>query len=52
VGDEESFQIITAYELQQGGEVFPLDSPGQFKAYRGMEQVTFFEQLKNAIAGK
>lgn len=52
VGDEDSFQIITAYELQQGGKVFPLDYSGQFEPYRGMEQVTFFEQLKNAIAGK
>ena len=52
VGDEDSFQVITAYELQQGGKVFPLDYSGQFGPYTGMEQVTFIGQLKNAIAGK
>lgn len=51
VGEEDSFQVITAYELQ-GGRVLPLDSSGQIEPYRGMEQVTFFGQLKNAIAGK
>ena len=52
VGDEDSFQVITAYELRQEGKVFPLDDSGQFGLYRGMEQVTFIGQLKNAIAGK
>jgi len=51
VGDEESFRVITAYELR-GSKIFPLDFASQFKAYRNMEQGRFFEQLKNAIAGK
>jgi hypothetical protein len=52
VGDEDSFQVITAYELQQGGKVSPLDASGKFEPYSGMEQATFIGQLKNAIAGK
>ncbi|HWW74183.1 MAG TPA: hypothetical protein VNZ44_02235, partial [Pyrinomonadaceae bacterium] len=51
VGEEDSFEVITAYELQ-GGRVLPLDDSDKFEPYTGMEQVTFFGQLKNAIAGK
>jgi len=52
---EENYSILTGYELK-AGRVALLDNPGgnthPIAEYKGVEQTTFLETLRNAIAGK
>jgi len=46
---ENSFHIITGYELRDG-RVYPLDSDAsQFRVYDGMDEVPFLKQVQEAI---
>jgi len=48
-GLAQTFDVITAYELRDN-KVFPLDSPQQFDAYRGMDEEKFLRVLRDVIA--
>ncbi|HEX8922417.1 MAG TPA: hypothetical protein VF766_13160 [Pyrinomonadaceae bacterium] len=50
--DDDSFSIITGYELREG-KVHPLDNDAsQFRIYEGVDEVHFLHQVREAIAAQ
>jgi hypothetical protein len=49
IPESEDFEIITAYELGSSG-VIALDTPGQFKKYDGMDEASFINAVRDAVA--
>ena len=47
--DEDSFSIITGYELSEG-HVYALDSASQFRALDGADEIAFLQSVRGAIA--
>ena len=51
IPDSQDFEIITAYELGSLG-VTALDTPGQFTHYNGLDEATFLDTVRTAVAEK
>jgi hypothetical protein len=45
----QDFLLLTAYELRDG-RVFPVDEVSRHIAYRGLDEASFLEVVRNAIA--
>lgn len=50
INESTDFAIVTGYEIENG-KVAPLDDPGQFKIYKGVDEQTFLKAVRAAIAG-
>jgi hypothetical protein len=47
--DEDSFSIVTGYELREG-HAYALDSASQFRALDGTDEAPFLQSVKDALA--
>lgn len=50
INESKDFEIVTGYEIENG-KVVPLDDPQQFKIYKGVDEETFLNAVRAAIAG-